>query len=421
MPTKPFKKTDKQHEAIALLKSVARNVLLFGGSQSGKTFILLYAMVVRALKHKSRHLILRLHFNHVKTSIWHDTLPTVLNLKCPGLLPPSAWNKSDFFVSFPNGSEIWIGGLDDKQRTDKILGTKYSTVFFNECSQMTYDSIQTALTRLAENSGLTNRAYYDCNPPRKKHWAHVMFLDKKEPESEQLYPRPELYGSLLMNPVDNKENLSEDYFETLNGLSRRKRERFVLGLWRDTVEGALWDEKDILRLSEKPSMDRIVIGVDPATTSGEKSDETGIIVAGKASDKFIVLEDLSGRYKPNKWAEVVIGAYNEWKADRVIGEANNGGDMVESTVRTADKDVSFTKVWASRGKAVRAEPVEALYEQGRGFHCGVFPELEDQMCSWEQGKTKAEMGFSPDRMDAMVWAATALMLKSGKRRVRVIH
>lgn len=380
-------------------------------------------MVVRALKYKSRHLILRLHFNHVKTSVWHDTLPKVLDLVCPDV--QIEWNRSDYFIRLPvdgdssSYSEIWIGGLDDKSRTEKVLGTEYSTVFFNECSQLTYDSTQTALSRLAEKAGLVNKAYYDCNPPSKKHWLHEMFLDGIEPEEKQPYKHPEQYASLLMNPIDNKENLPEGYIETiLGGLSRRKKERFLLGLWRDSVEGALWSEKDILRLSQAPMMDRIVIGVDPATTSGEKSDETGIIVAGKSGDRFIVLDDLSGRYSPNEWAGKVIEAYYEWQADRVVAEVNNGGDMVETTLRTADKNVSYEKVWASRGKAVRAEPIEALYEQGRAFHCGVFPELEDQMCSWEQGKTKKEMGFSPDRMDACVWAATALMIKKGKKKVR---
>ena len=127
-----FKKTQKQREAAALLRSDARHILLYGGGRSGKTFILLLYLVIRALKTKSRHLVLRLHFNHVKTSVWKDTLPKVIALVCPDF--PAVFNNSDFYVQFPNGSEIWIGGLDDKDRADKILGTEYSTIFFNECS-----------------------------------------------------------------------------------------------------------------------------------------------------------------------------------------------------------------------------------------------------------------------------------------------
>jgi len=208
LKTKTFEKTDKQRSAISILASDAIHVMLYGGSRSGKTFILLYAMVVRALKHKSRHLVLRLHFNHAKTSVWMDTLPKVIELACPTIKSVLNWNKSDFVLEFPNGSEIWIGGLDDKERAEKILGHEYSTIFFNEVSQLTYDSVQTALTRLAENSGLVNKAFYDCNPPSKRHWSHRVFIDEVNPDGEIQLPNPDLYNSLLMNPIDNKQNLA---------------------------------------------------------------------------------------------------------------------------------------------------------------------------------------------------------------------
>jgi len=409
-----IRKTARQKEAIALLTGDARHILLFGGSRSGKTFLLVYALIVRALKAKSRHLILRLRFNHVKTSVWHDTLPKVVKLICPEV--KLKWNYADFFVRFPNSSEIWIGGLDDKERTEKILGTEYSTILFNECSQLTYDSVQMALPRLAEKTELVNKAYYDCNPPSKKHWTYLTFIEKIEPETKQKHIQPELYATLLMNPADNQENLPEGYIETiLQGLSRRKRERFLLGLWRDEVEGALWKEEDILRIAATEiELERIVIGIDPAASVGDDSDETGIIIAGKMGNKFIVLEDLSGQFTPHQWAKRAIEAYDEWKADLIVGEVNNGGDMVETIIKTINSTIPFKKVWASRGKAVRAEPIEALYEQGRGYHCGIFPELEDQMTSWEAGKTRQENGFSPDRLDALVWAGTELMLQDKK-------
>jgi len=410
--TKTFKKTEKQRGAISLLISSAIHIMLYGGSRSGKTFILLYAMVVRALKKKSRHLILRLHFNHVKTSVWMDTLPKVIALVCPKL--PVNWNKSDYVLEFPNGSQIWIGGLDDKDRVEKILGHEYSTIFFNESSQLTYDAVQTALSRLAENSGLVNKAYYDCNPPSRKHWSYQVFIEHRDPESKEDLAKPDLYESMLMNPVDNRENLPDGYIETiLAGLSRRKRERFLMGLWLDDVEGALWKADNILRMATKPEMSRIVVAIDPAVTSTSTSDETGIIVAGKCGERFIVLEDLSGRYTPKEWAQKVVYAYKRWEADRVIGEVNNGGDMIENTLRQVDRSVSYKSVRATRGKARRAEPVAALYEQGRGFHVGSFPELEDQMCSWippEPGVKDDQP--SPDRMDALVWAATELMLEA---------
>jgi len=333
---------------------------------------------------------------------------------------PVKWNHTDYFVEFQNGSQIWIGGLDDKARTEKVLGTEYSTMFFNECTQITYESVQTALTRLAEKSGLVNKAYFDCNPAGTKHWAYRMFIEGVEPTDVRAHPRPELYASLLMNPEDNEENLPDEYIGSVLGvLSRRKRERFQFGKWLDKVEGALWDDDIIPHIQGVPECDRIVIGVDPAASSGESADETGIIVAGRWGDNGGILDDLSDRLNPNAWGHRAIDACEQWRADLIAGEVNNGGEMVENTLRTIDHNVSFKKVWASRGKKVRAEPIASLYREGRIVHCGVFPELEDQMCSWDPTKTKRENGFSPDRMDAAVWALTELFLAKGKKKAKV--
>ena len=172
------------------------------------------------------------------------------------------------------------------------------------------------------------------------------------------------------------------------------------------IPGALWQRHRIIHAEAPEEIRRIVVAIDPAVTNTEDSDDTGIIVAGTEADQFYVLEDLSGRYTPEGWARQAVAAYHRWEADRIVGEVNNGGDMIESVLRQVDKNISYTSVRASRGKAVRAEPIAALYEQGRGYHCGSFDALEDQMCSWT-----TEADWSPDRMDAMVWAATELMLE----------
>jgi predicted phage terminase large subunit-like protein len=151
---------------------------------------------------------------------------------------------------------------------------------------------------------------------------------------------------------------------------------------------------------------RIVVGVDPAVTSGEDADETGIIVAGVGRDgDGYVLEDQSCRESPQGWARRVVETYRRWEADRVIAECNNGGQLVETVLRTQDDRLPVTLVHASRGKHARAEPIAALYEQGRVHHVGCFPELEQQMVEWVPGT-----GESPDRVDALVWALTWLML-----------
>ena len=157
---------------------------------------------------------------------------------------------------------------------------------------------------------------------------------------------------------------------------------------------------------------RIVVAIDPAVSTGEDADETGIIVAGKDADGHgYVLADQSGRYAPTEWARAAIGLYRQYKADRIVAEVNNGGDMVEATVRMVDANVSYAKVHASRGKVMRAEPVAALYEQHRVHHVGAFPTLEDQQCGFAADFDRASAGFSPDRVDALVWALTDLLVQ----------
>lgn len=176
----------------------------------------------------------------------------------------------------------------------------------------------------------------------------------------------------------------------------------------EDAEGALWRRAwlDRDRVTDMPDLVRIVVAVDPAASEAEDSADTGIIVAGLGSnDHGYVLDDRSVHASPATWARAAVAAYHTHRADRIVGEVNNGGDMVEHTVRTVEATVPFTKVWASRGKQIRAEPVAALYEQGRVHHVGNFAQLEDELCTWEPGEK------SPDRLDALVWALTELMVQ----------
>jgi phage terminase large subunit-like protein len=176
----------------------------------------------------------------------------------------------------------------------------------------------------------------------------------------------------------------------------------------------LWtlDTIDRARREHAPDLARVVVSIDPAVSSHEGSDETGIVVAGRDDRGHgWVLEDLSGRYEPAGWARAAIIAYYRHNADRIVAEVNQGGDLVENTLRTIDSNVSYTAVHASRGKYVRAEPIASLYEQGRVHHCAVFAELEDQMTAFVPDLDRAKMG-SPDRVDALVWALTELMVEA---------
>jgi len=230
-----FKKTVRQAQAIDLLSGPAKCSALFGGSRSGKTFILLYALLIRAAKIPSRHLILRQNFNHIKRSIYYDTLPKVLSLCFPKLRPRT--NKSDLFITLANGSEIFLGGLDDGPRVEKILGTEYSTIWFNEASQIDYSSAQMALTRLAQKNDLKKRVWMDFNPPRKTHWSYWLFEKHMDPSKEEPLLDPENYVSLLMNPADNLDNIDSEYLTLLESMPLKERARFLLGEYTDESDG----------------------------------------------------------------------------------------------------------------------------------------------------------------------------------------
>jgi phage terminase large subunit-like protein len=212
---------------------------------------------------------------------------------------------------------------------------------------------------------------------------------------------------------DNRANLAPAFFNEIikkyegTRLGRQELKAEIL----DDNPNALWqrDRIDQLRVIKAPEFRRVVVGVDPAVTSNEESCETGIVIAALGEDEqAYVLDDLSLIASPDGWARKAVFAYHQHSADRIIGEANNGGDLIETVIRTVDRHVSYKKVHASRGKAKRAEPIAALYEQGRVHHVGSFPKLEDQMCSYDPAETDND---SPDRMDALVWALTELMIK----------
>lgn len=415
-----FIKTIIQNRAIKLFTSGATKFLLYGGSRSGKSFIIIFAMIIIACKFPgSRHLICRFRFNHVKNSIWLDTLKKVLKVCFPLLVVH--WNNQDYFITLPNGSEIWIGGLDDKERSEKILGMEFLTIFVNEASQISYESYTTLLTRLAQKiEGAKNLLFIDENPPSKKHWTYKIFVDHIEPESNVSLSYVDEYGCLKMNPADNLDNISEDYLKLLGSLPERKRKRFMRGEFGDDSENALWTD-DIIsenRVREAPSFKRIVVAIDPAAKAKDDSDDTGIVVAGLGFNGHLYpLEDLTGKYTPTEWAKTAVAAFHRWKADRIIGEVNNGGDMVETIIRTIEKNISYKSVHATRDKTTRAEPVAALYEQGKAHHVGELLELELEMTTWE-GKTGEK---SPNRIDALVWAAADLipdMIKQELKRPR---
>jgi phage terminase large subunit-like protein len=217
---------------------------------------------------------------------------------------------------------------------------------------------------------------------------------------------------------ENRENLAPSFYSSIirkyegTRLGRKELNAEIL----DDVPGALWTRERIVPVSAVPDLRRVVVAIDPAGTSDEGADETGIVVAGVGVDGHgYVIADRSARLSPDGWAHRAVAAYDEFKADKIVAETNYGGDMVISTIRTVRPRINVQKVTASRGKAIRAEPVAALYEQGRVYHHGSLPELEDQMCQW----TPLD-GTSPDRLDALVWALTDLMVGAQPIRLRAL-
>lgn len=307
------------------------------------------------------------------------------------------YRKSELMFHYANGSRIVIGGVKDEQQREAIRSIfergGVDFIWIEEANALTYEDFQELRVRMRGQAADWRQMLLTTNPGGQAHWIKQRLIDGGEAA---------VYYS---SAVDNPHNPS-DYLTTLNSLTGLQYDRLVRGLWK-SAEGALWsyDTIERQRRAAPEDLKRIVIAVDPAVTNTEDSDETGIIAVGIDQGGYgYVLRDYSIKASPAGWARQAVRAYHDWQADRIVCETNNGGDMVEHTILTEDSRVSVKQVRASRGKHTRAEPIAALYEQGKVWHTAAFHDLEDQMTSWTPGST------SPDRMDALVWGLTELML-----------
>jgi predicted phage terminase large subunit-like protein len=306
-----------------------------------------------------------------------------------------AYNRQTSELVLWNGSKLMGFSAIEP---DRMRGPQYHYAWGDEVAAWRYDDAYDQLTlglRLGKHPRLSLTS-----TPRPTKLIRAIIND------------PKTYvvrGSTFEN-VALSQTVLDKWRERYEGTRLGRQELYAEIL--DDVEGALWTHNLIDRERRKaenlPDMRRIVIGIDPAVTSGKDSDETGIIVAGLGEDnRYYVLEDESGRYKPDEWANLVIKLYQQHQADRIVAEVNNGGDLVERMLRIVDKSVSYRPVRASKGKITRAEPIASLYEQSKVSHVGSFALLEDQMCTYIGG------GDSPDRLDALVWALTDLSTSTG--------
>ena len=370
--------------------------LLLGGRGSGKTRSA--AEWIRAEVESCRRARLAL------ISPTADTLRRDVIEGASGLLAISPrWNRPQHEPStrrlvWPNGA---IAHCFSAEEPDRLRGPNLDAAWFDEIAacplaEAVMDNLQMAL-RLPGPKGDAPRLVVSTTP-------------RPLPLLRRLYADPSTVVT-KSRTVDNSANLDAATLTYLRGryagtsLGRQELDAEIL----DAAEGALWTREmlDHTRVTAAPDLRRIVIAVDPAGGSSRGSDETGIIAVGRALDgSAYVLADLSGRFSPDRWARRVAEAFVTYRADAIVAERNYGGDMVESTIRSVMRYARVKMVTATRGKAVRAEPIVALYEQGKIHHVGLLPGLEDQLCTWEPLRST----HSPDRLDALVWALTELMV-----------
>lgn len=313
------------------------------------------------------------------------------------------WNSSRKTLVWPNGAEAMVVSA---QNPESLRGPQFDAAWLDELAKWTKARDVWDMLQFTLRLGDAPRSMVTTTPRSQK-----LLLEILEAEGTVMTTAP---------TQANRVNLADVYVRKIisdYGSTRLGRQEIFGELILDT-EGALWNSHDIdaQRVFEHGALDRVVVAVDPPATSTEKADECGIIVAGASMQgtpqewRAYVLADLTiGQATPNQWAKVVCDAVKEFDADRVVAEVNQGGEMVEAVLRQHSGLVSYRGVRASRGKITRAEPVSSLYEQGRVFHVGKLSALEDQM---QQMTFQGYQGVgSPDRVDALVWALTDLMIE----------
>lgn len=303
-------------------------------------------------------------------------------------------------VTWPNGA---IATLYDAREPDQLRGPQHDAALLDELAKYRY--AQAVFDNLLFGLRLGD---------------HPRWIATTTPRPIDLIKRLARDPCVALtkgSSLENLANLAATYKRNVidryagTRLGRQEIDAEIL----EDVPGALWSRRNLdeYRVPESPDLERIVVGVDPAATSSENANETGITIAGAAKvgghAHGYILDDWSMKGTPDEWARRAVAAYRRFEADRIVAESNQGGEMVSAVIRSIDPDVPVTLVHASRGKYVRAEPVSALYEQGRIHHVGMLPTLEDQMIAFTpESAADRKGGLSPDRVDSLVWACTDL-------------
>lgn len=316
----------------------------------------------------------------------------ILNISSPEFMP--VYSPSRRRLTWPNGA---VATTYSAEEPDMLRGPEHDSALCDELAAWSYldDTWSNLLLglRLGDNPQVMVTTTPRPLPMLKKLIADPLTAVTR--------------GSTYENLANLAPTFRKTVLEKYEGTRLGRQE--IGGEILDDTPGALWNlamiEKTRLQTAPR-DFTRVVVAIDPAVTAGEDSDDTGIVVAAKGKDgRGYVLADLTCHESPLGWAKIALKAYEDYKADRIVAEVNNGGDLVETTLRTVNRNVPYSKVHASRGKTKRAEPISSLYEQGKISHVGMFAKLEDQMCTYVPGDDKQK---SPDRMDALVWGLTEL-------------
>jgi len=235
-----FKKTKAQLKAVEkIVESTAKNICIEGGSRAGKSFEIMREIIIRAAKEpNSEHLICRETFNSAKRSIWLKTMPDVFRICFPDLDPQFKRADGIYYCELHNSAKIFLAGLDDDKKLERLLGTEYSTLWFNESNQMSFRAVSKLQTRLAQKNGLKKRSYFDLNPTKTSSWVYQVFHQKVNPQDGEMLTNPDDYLVIKMSPKDNLENLDDEYLATLEALPEKEKLRFLLGEYDADNSGA---------------------------------------------------------------------------------------------------------------------------------------------------------------------------------------
>lgn len=391
--------TNKQARPSQLAPDGDWNTWLFlAGRGAGKTRTAAEELVYRALKQdNTRWAIVAPTFGDARDiCVEGDSGILSIARRYGVLAPKNGWNRSMGEVRLTNGSFIKLFSAEEP---DRLRGPQHHGAWCDELASFKYpeafDQLQFGL-RL----GASPQVIITTTPRPTK-------------QIKDLLSRQD--GSVAItrgSTFDNAANLAPKFLAELmaryEGTRLGRQEMY--GEVLDDVEGALWSRDMIeqTRVKDMPQMARVVVAIDPATTNKAESDETGIVVAGRSNQgEYFMLADYTLKASPLEWAQRAVEAYDLHDADAIVVEVNNGGDMIRTILRQIRPELPIIEVRATRGKQLRAEPIAALYEQGRVHHVGMFDELETQMCEWTPDEP-----YSPDRLDALVWAMTELSVGS---------